>query len=121
MIQDYPSQQFHQWDIVKARVRESDRDEHYLVIVSSEDTCASPNAPYLNVLFCSSRRPGRELRAGQVILNGSDGLDHQTVVDCSYFHSIPKAKLKMTDARITPKRRALLKSTTIAAFRLIGP
>jgi len=121
MTQNYPSQQFHQWDIVKARVRESDRDEHYLIIVSPDEACASPNVPSLNVLFCSSRRPGRELRAGQVVLNGSDGFEHQTVVDCAYFHSVPKASLKPTYASITPRRLALLKSTAIAAFRLVGP
>jgi mRNA-degrading endonuclease toxin of MazEF toxin-antitoxin module len=108
----------HQWDIVSVRIKPEDRDEHPAVIVSPEELCADPRISKLNVLYCTTRRPGQAARAREMVLNGADGLDHATLVDCVYFYGIDRRKITRTLGRVAPERRRQIGRTIVAGFRL---
>lgn len=57
----------HQWDIVRVRINESDRDSHRAVVISCEKDCRDPEFLRINVLYGSKKPPaprgqGRALR-----------------------------------------------------------
>jgi mRNA-degrading endonuclease toxin of MazEF toxin-antitoxin module len=67
-----------QWDIWTCDFAEA--GPHPAVIVSHPDRVA--RAPLVNVLIASSQRAGRPARENEVMLNGTDGLDWETLVKC---------------------------------------
>jgi hypothetical protein len=74
-----------QWDIVRVRINANDRDEHPAIILSPAEVSLSPRVDRVNVIYGSTRRPGQDLRPGEVILDEADGLDHLTVFRLSPF------------------------------------
>lgn len=107
----------HQWDVVKVRINPEDRDEHPAVIISPEELCIDPRKTRLNVLYGTTRRPGQPPRPHQVVLNGADGLDHATLVDCVYFFGVDRRKMTAIAGRVTPERRRQIGRTIVASFR----
>lgn len=107
-----------QWDIVRVRIRPGDRDEHPAVILTNDDLCADPNWPVLNVLYGSTRRPGRAVRAHEIVLNGADGLDHPTVFSCAHLYTVERGKISARLGQVGPVRRRLLGRTIVATYRL---
>ena len=107
-----------QWDIVRFRIRPTDRDLHPGIVLSGEEWCSSPHTSNLNVLACSKRAPGDDLRPHQVLLNGADGLEFQTAVDCRFFHIVAKATVTETIGHVTPERRRILGRKINEALRL---
>ena len=87
------SSELHQWDVVKVRINPEDRDEHPAVIISPEELCADLRKTKLNVLYGTTRRPGENPRPHDVVLNGADGLEHQTLVGCAYFYGVDRRKI----------------------------
>ena len=81
----------HQWDIVRVRLRPQDRDPHPAVVVSCEEDCQDPQMLRVNVLYGTKKAPAGGLEAWQVLLNGADGLDFQTAVDCGIFYLVEKS------------------------------
>jgi mRNA-degrading endonuclease toxin of MazEF toxin-antitoxin module len=108
----------HQWDIVKVRINPEDRDEHPAVIISPEELCVDQRITKLNVLYCTTRRPSQAVRAREVVLNGADGLDNATLVDCVYFYGVDRRKITQTVGRVTPERRRQIGRTIVAGYRL---
>ncbi len=96
---------FAQWDIVRVRINPEDRDEHPAVIFSPDEHCADERRPKVNVLYCTTRRPGAEPRIHEVVLNGADGLEHPTIVNCAYFYSVPRLKISGPMGRVSLARR----------------
>lgn len=94
-----------QWDIVRFRIRPQDRDLHPGIVLSGEEWCASPHTINLNVIACSKRVPGEATKPHQVLLNGADGLEFQTVADCRFFHIIAKAGIVEVVGRVSAERR----------------
>lgn len=94
-----------QWDIVKFRVRPQDRDLHPGVVLSGEEWCASSQTTNLNVLACSKRVPGEPGKPHQVLLNGADGLEFPSTVDCRFFHIIKKDGVTEVIGRVSAERR----------------
>ena len=107
-----------QWDIVRVRVNPADRDEHPAVIISPPEHCADAARPNVNVLYGTTRRPGREAGAHEVTLNGADGLDHATLFNCGYFYSVPRHKISGSIGRVAPERRRPIGRKIVATFRL---
>lgn len=108
----------HQWDIVRVRINAEDRDEHPAVIISPEELCVDPRVTKLNVLYCTTRRPGHAVRSREVVLNGADGLDHATLADCVYFYGVDRRKFTETVGRVTPDGRRQIGRTIVAGYRL---
>lgn len=107
-----------QWDIVRVRISPEDRDEHPAVIISSPEHCADTSRANLNVLYGTTRRPGRVPGAHEAPLNGADGLDHPTLFNCGYFYSVPRAKISAALGRVAPERRRQIGRKIVATYRL---
>lgn len=95
----------HQWDIVRVRLNPRDRDEHPAVVISCEEDCLDPRVARVNVLYGSKRAPAAATEPWQVQLNGADGLDHATVVDCGLFYLVNKSACATTIGRVGVERR----------------
>jgi len=80
---------------------------HPVVIVSHPDRVA--RAPLVNVLIGSSQRASREPRENEVLLNGADGLDWETLVKCDLVYLVEKEHLYRRRGSVgTVRRRALV-------------
>jgi mRNA-degrading endonuclease toxin of MazEF toxin-antitoxin module len=78
-----------QWDIWTCDFAEA--GPHPAVIVSHPDRVA--RAPLVNVLIGSTQRATREARENEVVLNGADGLDGETLVKCDLMYLVEKERL----------------------------
>lgn len=76
---------------------------HPAVIVSHPDRVA--RAEWVNVLICTSQRANRPPREIEVLLNGSDGLDWETLCRCDALWLVEKAKLVKKRGCVTVFRR----------------
>jgi len=94
-----------QWDIIRFRIRPNDRDLHPGIVLSGEEWCASAHTTNLNVLACSKRVPGDPVKPHQVVVNGADGLEFQTTIDCRFFHIIAKETVTKVIGRVSTERR----------------
>lgn len=107
-----------QWDIVRVRVNPEDRDEHPAVIFSPDEHCADEGRARLNVLYCTTRRPGTQPRLHETPLNGADGLDHASLANCGYFYSVPRAKISGHLGRVSAERRRQICRKLASVFRM---
>jgi hypothetical protein len=112
------TQTLRQWDVIKVRINPEDRDEHPAVVVSPEELCADPRKQKINVLYGSTRRPAQSVRPYEVVLNGADGLDHQTLIDCVYFYGVDRRKITAVVGRVAQERRRQIGRTIVASYRL---
>lgn len=109
-----------QWDIVKVRINTNDRDEQPAIILSPAEIATSPRVDRINVIYGSTRRPAQELRAGEILLDEADGLDHLTVFDCLLFPVVKKAAISAVVGHVSIERRRHLHRTLVAALRLFS-
>jgi hypothetical protein len=108
-----------QWDIVRFRIRQQDRDLHPGIVLSGEEWCASAHMANLNVLACSKRVPGGQVKPHQVVLNGADGLEFQATVDARFLYVIPKDGVSEVIGRVSPERRRIIGRKVIEVLRLL--
>jgi hypothetical protein len=85
--------------------------DHPVVIVSHPERVA--NKSDVEVLICSSQRSTRPARASEVLLDGSDGLDWETLCKCDLILAAPKADLHARRGEVTLERRRLIVSTIL--------
>jgi len=111
--------ELHQWAVVRLRFRPTDRDYHPGVIVSNEEHCADERISRVNILHGTKTAPGSPARPHQVILNGADGLDFQTAIDCSYFYGVAKDDVMAAEGTVGAERRRALKRKIIEVLRLL--
>jgi hypothetical protein len=109
-----------QWDIVKVRVNANDRNEHPAIVLSPAEIASSPRVDRINVIYGSTRRPARELRAGEILLDEADGLGHLTVFDCLLFPVVKKAAISAVLGHVSTERKRHLHRTLVAALRLFS-
>ena len=107
-----------QWDVVRVRINPADRDEHPAVVVSGDEFCTDPHKPMINVLYGTSRRPGLETRAHEIVLNGADGLERPTVFSCGHLYTIDRRKIAAILGRVAPERRRQIGRKIVATYRL---
>lgn len=105
--------------MVRLRFRPADRDLHPAVIVSNEEHCGDPRILRVNVLHGTKVAPGNPARAHQVLLNGADGLDFPTAIDCGYFYGVAKDDLVAYIGTVGVERRRILKRKIIEVLRLL--
>ena len=98
----------HQWDIVRVRINPKDRDMHPAVIISCEEDCQDAEFLRINVLYGSKRSPAARLEPWQVLLNGADGLDFQTAVDCGVTYLVPKVACAPSLGSVSFERRRVI-------------
>jgi len=108
----------HQWDVVKTRIRPEDRDEHFAVVLSREEICQSEHLRQVNVLFGTSKRPAESAGELEVILNGADGLERQTLFNCGQIYRIEKLRISVVAGSVTLARRRAFGRKIVHSFRL---
>ena len=101
-----------QWDIWTCDF--ADAGPHPAVIVSHPDRVA--RAPLVNLLICSSQRAAREPRENEVVLNGADGLDWETLVKCDLMYLVEKARPYRQRGSVGVARRRALVQRMNACF-----
>ena len=108
-----------QWDIIRFKIRQQDTELHPGVVLSGEEWCAAEQLTNLNVLACSKRPPAADLKPHQVLLNGADGLDFRSTVDCRFVHIIPKAEVSQVIGRVSTERRRTIGRKINEVLRLL--
>src|SRR5687767_2593659 len=90
--------------------------EHPVILISHPDICA--RAVVVNVLFCTSQRQSRIPRPHEVMLNGADGMDWETLCDCAVIYAVKSADLFGKRGRVTLERRREIRAKMRELFRL---
>jgi hypothetical protein len=93
------------WDIVFVRENEKDPAGHPGVVLSPEDLLGDPRHQRINVLLGSKKSPVYAAQPRHVLLNGADGLDHRTVVDCSLVVVVRKPSILRLAGTVSLERR----------------
>jgi hypothetical protein len=70
------------------------------------------------VLYCSKKPPAAELRPWQILLNGADGLDFRTAVDCGVFYLVDKSACSPALGAVGVERRRAIGRKMIEILRL---
>lgn len=83
-------------------------------MVSHPDRIA--RAPVVNVLLCSSQRATRHPRENEVLLNGADGLDWESLVKCDLMYLVEKDRLYQRRGSVSALRRRALVQQINACF-----
>lgn len=81
------------WDIVRVRISPQHKDEHPAIVITCDEFCADTGKAQINVLHGSTRRPAKQRRPYQVMLNGADGLDDSTLFSCGHLYSADRRKI----------------------------
>jgi mRNA-degrading endonuclease toxin of MazEF toxin-antitoxin module len=104
-----------QWDVVRVRIRSTDKDLHPAVVVSRVDMCRDGRVPVVNVLYGTTRRPASSPGLTDVV----DGLDRPTLVNCDHLHTVTKASIESRLGSVAHERRRALSRTLHRAFALL--
>ena len=89
------------WDIYTYDFPEA--GSHPAVIVSHPDRAA--RAAWVNVLLCSSQKSNRSPQEHEVMLNGADGLDWETLCRCDLLWLVERTKLHHCRGSVSRERR----------------
>jgi mRNA-degrading endonuclease toxin of MazEF toxin-antitoxin module len=109
-----------QWDVVRVRIRSTDKDLHPAVVISRVDMCRDERVPVVNVLYGTSRRPASSPGLTDVVLNGADGLDRPTLVSCDHLHTVTKTSIEIRLGKVTYERRRAFSRTLHRAYALLS-
>jgi hypothetical protein len=93
------------WDIVFVRESERDPTGHPGVVLSPEDMLEDARHQRINVLLGSKKSPAYAVQPRHVLLNGADGLDHLTVVDCALVMVARKPSIIRLAGTVSLERR----------------
>jgi mRNA-degrading endonuclease toxin of MazEF toxin-antitoxin module len=77
--------------------------EHPAVIISHP--LRAERKDTVEVLLCTSLRPGHSVAPHEVVLNGADGLDWSTLCRCDLVYSVLRADLTTLRGAVSPARR----------------
>jgi mRNA-degrading endonuclease toxin of MazEF toxin-antitoxin module len=89
------------WDIYTFDFPEA--GSHPAVVISSSERVERKE--WVSVLLGTSQRANRPPNATEVLLNGADGLEWETLVRCDLIHAVRKSDLTQKRERVAPPRR----------------
>ncbi|HXA14242.1 MAG TPA: hypothetical protein VNW23_03875 [Opitutaceae bacterium] len=95
----------HRWDVVFFKADEKDAVGHPAVLLSADDILADPKQLRLNAVVGTKKPPAVKSRDHHVILNGADGLEFLTLVDCSLIYMVRKSSILRQAGSVTMYRR----------------
>ena len=105
------------WDIYSYQIP-GVLEPHPAVVLGHVDRVA--NKPQVNILLCTSQRAGRPALAHEVLLNGADGLDWETLCKCDIIHVVEKAQLNRRRGQVCIERRRQIAAKVIQGLGLAG-
>jgi len=95
-----------------------DAGAHPAVILGTDERLGLKDK--VNVLLCSSHRSRRLPEAHEVLLNGADGLDWETLCKCDLLYAVDKRQLTRRRGSVSPARRRAIGERLIRALGLAG-
>ena len=84
---------------------EKDRVGHPAIVLSHEARLADARMERINVLMGTKKQPAESAREHQVVLNGADGLEFLTLVDCAFVYSARKSAVLRSVGVVSFHRR----------------
>lgn len=93
------------WDVVFLRVDPNDATGHPAVVLSSEGILGDAKLDRFNVVVGTKKQPAENAAAHHVILNGADGLEFLTLVDCSLVFVARKSAVIRSAGIVALNRR----------------
>jgi hypothetical protein len=106
------------WDVVFVPADEKDAVGHPAVVVSPPDILADPKQGRINVLVGTKKQPAEPAKAHQAILNGADGLEFMTLLNCALVFQVKKANVLRTVGVVSHARRGAIAVRLRAALGL---
>ena len=98
----------------------SEQQPHPFVILSPTVLAEHKDVKVVNALMCVSLRGGAQPKLRDVRLNGSDGLDGPTLVQCHFIHSHEKVKFGRKRGLVSIARQRAICKTLALVFNLTG-
>jgi mRNA-degrading endonuclease toxin of MazEF toxin-antitoxin module len=102
-----------QWDVY---IWEFPHGQHPAVILTPSPWAEKWSE--LNVLACSSQRAQRRPEAHEILLDGEDGLDWETLCRCHRVFTAPRTELTRYRGRVSVERRRAIGRTLIRVLGL---
>ena len=93
------------WDIVFVRIDEKDAVGHPAVVLSDQSMLDDAKQLRVNVLMGTKKQPAQAATDHHVILNGADGLEFLTLLDCSFVFTARKISILRSAGNVTLNRR----------------
>ena len=93
------------WDVVFVRADEKDPVGHPAVVLSGENTLDDSRQQRFNIVVGTKKPPAAANTDHQVVLNGADGLEHLTQIDCSLVYMVRKASVLRAAGSVSWERR----------------
>jgi mRNA-degrading endonuclease toxin of MazEF toxin-antitoxin module len=112
------SNSIRQWDIVRVRIKPTDKDEHPAVVITCDEFCVDARRTTLNVLYGTTKRPSDTPDYYEATLNGADGLDHATLINCGHLYTIDRRRITAHIGRVSAERRRQIGRKIVAVYRL---
>ncbi len=112
------SEAIRQWDVVRVRINPADKDEHPAVVLSCDEFCADARRMMLNVLYGTTRRPADSPDHYEATLNGADGLERPTLVNCGHLYTVDRRKITGRIGRVSAERRRQIGRKIVTTYRL---
>jgi hypothetical protein len=77
-----------------------------------------PRVERINVLVGTKKQPAELLREHQVLLNGADGLEFTTALDCTFVHTARKSSILRSAGTVSLNRRSEIQRKVRACLGL---
>jgi PemK-like, MazF-like toxin of type II toxin-antitoxin system len=106
------------WDVVFVPADEKDAVGHPAVVLSPPDILGDSRQNRINVLVGTKKQPAESARPHQVILNGADGLEFLTLINCSLVYQVRKTQIIRVAGAVAHARRGAIATRLRAALGL---
>jgi hypothetical protein len=104
------------WDVVFVPADEKDAVGHPAVVLSPPDILSDPKQNRINVLVGTKKQPAESVKPHQVVLNGADGLEFITLLNCALVYQIKKANILRSSGSVGFARRGAIATRLRAAL-----
>ena len=106
------------WDVIFVPADERDKVGHPAVVLSPPDLLSDPRQSRINVLVGTKKQPAEAAKSHQVILNGADGLEFMTLLNCALVYQVRKTNVLRTVGAVSHGRRGAIATRLRAALGL---
>lgn len=106
------------WDVVFVPADEKDVVGHPGVVLSPPDILSDVKQGRINVLIGTKKQPAESVKSHQVVLNGADGLEFMTLLNCALVYQVRKANILRRVGVVSHARRGAIAVRLRSAFGL---
>jgi mRNA-degrading endonuclease toxin of MazEF toxin-antitoxin module len=106
------------WDIVFVPAGENDVTGHPAVVLSPPDILGDPRQNRINVLVGTKKQPAESVKTHQVVLNGADGLEFTTLLNCALVYQVRRVQILRNAGVVAHARRGAIATRVRAALGL---